>query len=195
MQQFQAAEEARAVAAKEAAKADAEKAKATASEQQHATDAELMANEQDTLADQTAVAASGWTTPGEESITWLSWSMVKRSGADSRTMPTANRARSSAQLRCHRSSSSPGRPSSFCVLLLLILAAGPLMSRLAILLLRLPSPSLRLLLRDKFHVLSPPRHCLHSSLMPLLKPTRGVCLLSLRSPLPLLVLLLLLASP
>ena len=44
------------------------------------------------------VAADGWTTPGEEPITWLSRPMVKRSGADSRTMLTANRGLSSAQL-------------------------------------------------------------------------------------------------
>ena len=44
------------------------------------------------------VAAGGWTTPGEESISWLSRPMVKRSGADSRTMLTANRRLSSAQL-------------------------------------------------------------------------------------------------
>ena len=43
------------------------------------------------------VAAGGWTTPGEESITWLSWSMAKRSGADARTMPIANWGRSSVQ--------------------------------------------------------------------------------------------------
>ena len=46
---------------------------------------------------ESSLQAAG-TTPGEESITWLSWSLVKRSGADSRTMPTTNRGRFAAQL-------------------------------------------------------------------------------------------------
>ena len=38
---------------------------------------------------ESSLQAAG-TTPGMESITWLSWSMVWRSGSDSRTMPSAN---------------------------------------------------------------------------------------------------------
>ena len=52
VQQFQAAEEAREVAAMEAAKAVEERTKATAAEQQHATEGEPRVNEQGTLADQ-----------------------------------------------------------------------------------------------------------------------------------------------
>ena len=72
MQQLQAAEEAREVAAKEAAKAVEERTKATASAQQHATDAEPMANEQDTLADRTAVVAVSMARHGWNPSTMLS---------------------------------------------------------------------------------------------------------------------------
>ena len=75
VQQFQVAEEAREVTAKEAAKAAEERTKATASEQQHATDAEPRADEQDTFADlqaQTAVAAVSVTGHGWNPSTMLS---------------------------------------------------------------------------------------------------------------------------